>query len=69
MTYQLFNKFSLVVLLKFRDKKVQDAKSISDLFYYPLPELQSEIARDIVSSGGQDLLLILEGFDEAPASK
>ena len=67
--HQLFNEYSLVVLLKFRDKSVQEAKSISDLFCYPLPELQSDIVHDIVLSGGHGLLLILEGFDEAPASK
>ena len=67
--HQLFNEYSLVVLLKFRDKRVQEAKSVSDLFYYPLPESQSDIIHDIVLSGGHGLLLILEGFDEAPASK
>ena len=67
--HQLFNEYSLVVLLKFRDKRVQEAKTVSDLFYHPLPELQSGIVRDIVLSGGRRLLLILEGFDEAPASK
>ena len=48
---------------------MQEAKSVSDLFYYPLPELQSDIVNNIVLSGGHGLLLILEGFDEAPASK
>ena len=67
--HQLFNEYSLVVLLRFRDKRVQVAKSVSDLFYYPLPEVQSDIIRDIVLSGGHGLLLILEGFDEAPPSK
>ena len=67
--HQLFNEYSLVVLLKFRDKRVQEAKGVSDLFYYPLCELQSDIVRDIVLSGGHGVLLILEGFDEAPASK
>ena len=67
--HQLFNEYSLVVLLKFRDKRVQEAKSVSDLFYHPLPELRSDAVRDIFLSGGQGLLLILEGFDEAPASK
>ena len=67
--HQLFNEYSLVVLLKFRDKRVQEAKTVSDLFYHPHPKLQSEIVRDIVLSGGCRLLLILEGFDEAPASK
>ena len=67
--HQLFNEYSLVVLLKFRDIRTHKAKSVSDLFYYPLPELQSDIIHDIVLSGGHGLLLILEGFDEAPASK
>ena len=67
--HQLFSEYSLVVLLKFRDKRVQEAKSVSDLFHYPLPELQSDIVHEIVLSGGHGLLLILEGFDEAPGSK
>ena len=67
--HQLFNEYSLVLLLKFRDKRVQEAKSISDLFYHPNSTLQSEISEYITTTGGHGLLLILEGFDEAPASK
>ena len=66
--HQLFNKYSLVVLLKFRGKRVQEAKSVCDLFYHPNPKLQSEIVDYITTTGGHGLLLILEGFDEAPAS-
>ena len=67
--HQVFNEYSLVVLLKFRDKKVQETKSVSDLFHHPNPTLQSDIVHDIELVGGHGLLLILEGFDEAPASK
>ena len=67
--HQLFNEYSLMVLLRFRDKRVQDAESISDLFYHPLTKLRSEIVDHICSTGGHGLLIILEGFDEAPASK
>ena len=66
--HQLFNEYSLVVLLKLRDKRVQEAKSVCDLFYHPNPKLQSEIVDYITTTGGHGLLLILEGFDEAPAS-
>ena len=66
---QLFSGYSLVVLLKIRDKRVQEARSVSELFYHPHPKLRSEIVDCIVLSGGHGLLLILEGFDEAPASK
>ena len=67
--HQLFNEYSLVVLLKFRDKRVQEAKSVSDLFYHPDSNLKSYIVHHICCIGGHGLLLILEGFDEAPASK
>ena len=67
--HQLFNEYSLVILLKFRDKRVQEARSVSDLFYHPNPKLQSDIVDDITLSCGHGLLIILEGFDEAPASK
>ena len=67
--HQLFNEYSLVVLLKFRDKRVQEAKSVSELFYHSNSKLHSNIVNDITQTGGHGLLLILEGFDEAPASK
>ena len=67
--HQLFSEYSLVVLLKFRDKRVQEAKSISELFYHPHSKLQSDIVDHIFTIGGDGLLLILEGFDEAPPSK
>ena len=66
--HQLFNEYSLVVLLKFRDIRTHKAKSVSDLFYHPNPKLQSEIIDYITTTGGHGLLLILEGFDEAPTS-
>ena len=66
---ELFNEYSLVVLLKFRDKRVQEAKTVSDLFYHPNPKLHLEIVDDITMTGGHGLLLVLDGFDEAPSSK
>ena len=67
--HQLFNEYTLVVLLQFRDKRVQEAKNVSDLFYHPHRKLQTVVADNIILSGGKGVLLILEGFDEAPASK
>ena len=67
--YQLFKEYSLVVLVSFQDKQMKEAKSISDLFYHPNADLQSEIVKVITETDGHGLLLILEGFDEAPASK
>ena len=60
--HQLFNKYSLVVLLKFRDERVHEAKTVSKLFYHPNSKLRSEIVKAITKSGGHGLLLILGGI-------
>ena len=60
-------KFSQVVLLRFRDKRVQEAKDIADLFYHPDASIQQAVAKEVCSRNGEGLCLILDGFDEFPA--
>ena len=60
-------KFSLVVLLRFRDKRVQEAKDIADLFYHDDAGIQQAVAKEVCSRNGEGVLLILDGFDEFPA--
>ena len=60
-------KFSLVVLLRFRDKRVQEAKNIADLFYHDDDSIQQAVAKEVCNRSGEGLLLILDGFDEFPA--
>ena len=59
-------KFELVVLLRLRDKSVQDAKNLSDLFLHTDPEIQKAVTREMCACNGEGLLLILDGFDEFP---
>ena len=61
-------KYSLVVLLRFRDKRVQEAKDIADLFFHDDASLQQAVAKEVCSRNGEGVLLILDGFDELPAS-
>ena len=61
-------KFSLVVLLRFREKRVQEAKDIADLFFHDDASLQKAVAKEVCSRNGEGVLLILDGFDELPAS-
>ena len=61
--------YHTVVLLKLREKWVLNATSPSDLFRFPPdPELSKAIARELNSSHGHKLLLILDGFDEVSHS-
>ncbi len=61
-------KFSAVVLLRLRDKEVQEAKSLADLLYHDDPDNETAVAKELRSSQGKNILLILDGFDEVPTS-
>ena len=65
-TIKAMKKYSLVVLLRLREKRVQDATTIHDLFYHDDSELQLAITKEVVDCDGRNVLFILDGFDEFP---
>ena len=64
---KLLQQYKLVVLLRLRDKRVREAKSVSDLFYYCNREIQQTVVEEIQATGGRGVLLLFEGYDELPA--
>ena len=67
-TMESLQRFSLVVLLKLRDKEVQSAKSISDLFSWQDDLDKSRLVADRVKErNGKGMLFVFDGFDEFPA--
>ena len=63
---KIFQHYKLVVLLRLREKKVQEARSVSDLFQYYNRQIQQKVVEEIEQSGGRGVLLLIEGFDELP---
>ena len=64
---KLLQQYRLVVLLRLRDKRVREAKSVSDLFYYYNRQIQQTVVEEIQATGGRGVLLLFEGYDELPA--
>ena len=62
----LFNHYSLVMLLRLRIKKVQTAETLKDLVLYPFAERLDDITRYLMDTRGSNMLIILEGLDELP---
>ena len=61
--------YQTVVLLKLREKWVLNATSLSDLFRYPPdPTFSKAFTKALNESHGQNLLLVLDGFDEVSHS-
>ena len=64
---KLLQQYRLVVLLRLRDKRVREAKSVSDLFYFYNHQIQPTVVQEIQATGGRGVLLLFEGYDELPA--
>ena len=61
-------KYSLVLLLRFREKHLQQARTIADLLHHDDPDLRQAVAKEVIKLNGRGLLLILDGYDELPVS-
>lgn len=59
----IFEKYRLVVLLRLRQKRVREVRTVSDLFRRCHPTAVEEIHQ----TGGAGVLLVLDGWDELPA--
>ena len=57
--------YTLMLLLRLREKHVQGIKHISDLFYQNA-DLQCAVTREVVACKGRNVLFILDGFNELP---
>ena len=61
---QLFNQFQLVILIRLRDPAVKNAKGLADLLPCPDTKTAQQITARILASKCQDVLFILDGWDE-----
>ncbi len=64
---ELMKRFTAVVLLRLRERRVQEAKSEADLLYHEDDEIKNNVVKLVCSSSGKNLLLVLDGFDELPS--
>ena len=55
---------SLLLLLPLRDNDLKTAKTLSDLFYHPNPELQQAVVQEVTSNQGKGVAIWLEAWDE-----
>ena len=65
---ELFEEFTVVILVQLRDPTVQSAKSISDLLPCPDIETAQQVADAIKATNGRGVLWVLDGFDELPSN-
>ena len=64
---ELFNEFTVVILVQLRDPRVQSAQLITDLLPTKDRTMAEQAAKDIIANEDSDVLWILDGFDELPS--
>ena len=63
---ELFQEFTIVILVQLRDPAVQSAKSIADLLPCRNDEMALQVASAITDNDGRGILWVLDGWDELP---
>ena len=61
---EILRDHSLLLLLPLRDNNLKEAKTLSDLFYHPNPELQQAVVQEVTGNQGKGVAIWLEAWDE-----
>ena len=64
---KLFQEYSVVVLVRLRDPLIRNAKSVADLLPCVNQEMANEMESTIETKLGEDVLWVLDGWDELPS--
>ncbi len=65
-TLKSLQDFKIVLQLKLRERRVQNAASLNELFYHEDRRLSQSVVDEVLQCEGEGILLILDGFDEVP---
>ena len=59
-------QYQLVLLLRLREERISNAKTLEDLIYHPFKDVAQGVCHELVHPHDFHALIILEGFDELP---
>ena len=65
---ELLGDYSLVVLVRLRDRYAREAKTLVDLFPFHKKTVSESLVDEMLEINGRSILFVLEGFDELPES-
>ena len=63
---EILQHFHLVIVVRLRDERVQRADTISQLIHHPSSAIQQSVVEWMVTTLGEKVLMILDGYDELP---
>ena len=67
-TLKSLKDYKIVLQLKLRERRVQNASSLQEIFYHRDKKISQSLVDEVYSCEGEGVLLIFDGFDEMPTS-
>ena len=67
-TLKSLQDYKIVLQLKLRERRVQNASSLQEIFYYRDKKISQSVVDEAHRCEGEGVLLIFDGFDEMPTS-
>ena len=64
---ELFQEFTIIMLVQLRDPAVQNAESMADLIPCRDKETAQQVVKAITNTDGRGVLWVMDGWDELPA--
>ena len=64
---ELFQEFTIVILVQLQDPAVQNAESMADLIPCRDKETAQQVVKAITNTDGRGVLWVMDGWDELPA--
>ncbi len=65
-SFKSLQKYEIVLLLKLRERCVQNSTSLEDIFYHEDKKLCKKVVAEVRKREGEGILLVIDGFDEIP---
>ena len=65
-SFKSLQKYEIVLLLKLRERCVQNSTSLEDIFYHEDKKLCKKVVAEVRKREGEGILLVMDGFDEMP---
>ena len=67
-TLKSLQDYKIVLQLKLRERRVQNARSLQEIFYHSDKKISQSVVDEVHRREGEGVLLIFDGFDEMPTS-
>lgn len=67
-TLKSLKHFKIILLLKLRERRVQQATTLNELFVHDDVNLSTRVVKEVLHNNGEGVLFILDGLDEMPVS-